>query len=1437
MPGSDGSIIIDTQLDSTGFRRGSDRMTQAVNGVTQAVNQAGANMSRATNGMNSALQTVGRSAATAQQASTTAQQATQALAGTMDGLATENGFARGMTAAERSAGKLESQLTRLGESERMGIKTEAQMTRFQINTEKAADSVTALQEQLTALGNARIATADYEYFSKELAKLEQQAAKLDDRKAMLQDLGVKSGSAQMERLNYQIQLVNDKMNDLRGTMQAMEQSGKAFTMGSDTTQYQMMAQQLADMQQQLAHFQSIAQNFDQISPQAEQAEESLESVDRELKQKPKDASLASRALHGLGTALLATAKAGLKVVSVMGRITFKALAAGAKQAANGMKGFFNSSEKTGEALKGLIKPLTSVKTMLKSRIKRMFISEIMKSVQAAMTALQSYSAQFKASMAGIKAAATGMSGNVAVAFGSLMNAIAPTIITIINLISQAISYLNAFFAMLSGRGTVTVAKKNTDAYAQSLKGAGGAAKELNNQVFKFDELNKEQKDNGGGGGGNGAAAPEFEEVAITDLLPTDVAEFFTRLKEAFANGDWEGVGGIVAEGLNVIVHAVDGWITQITPLALTWSANIARILNGLVSGIDWEGLGATVGNGLNLITGTINTFFSTFDFVKLGAGLARGMNGLFNEVNWTAVGATLAAKWKALIGTIYGFVTTVDWAAFGRSISDGISGWFNTINWTQLAGIVSTGINGIVTALSEVITNTDWVGMATTFVEGVNSIVADIDWEALGTLVGEALQALLDSLLTIITGFDWAGTGTSLASGVNSIVTSIDWASVGSLISTALAGLLTLITNFITTTDWQAIGTSVATFLGGIDWSGLATALFTGIGAALGGIVQTLIGLISPGWNGVVAWWKKTAYDDAGNFTLNGLLKGIKDKLINIGTWLVTNVAKPFIDGLGKAIGIEDLWTVGGNWISGVLTGITNGLTNVGTWLKTNIFDPIVNGFKSLFGIASPSTVMKEQGGFIADGILNGIKAPFVAVSTWIKTNVVDPFVNGFKNLFGINGGDSTSMKTNGGFIASGLLNGIKAPFATISTWLKTNIVDPFVNGFKTLFGINSPSTVMKEQGGYVTAGLSAGFTAGLQGVLDVVSTVFGAIWNAIKNIFGIGKGQSDEAKEAKTAGGDIMSGMADGVTGKEETVKTAVKNAAKTTLTTLKTETGTTNGASTKTKTIGENIVSGIIDGLKAKGTEANFKTQAESIKTAVEKALKTAIGAGGWSTAASKFTDIGKYIDEGVAKGIKDNESKITTAAKNAAQAAYDAAKRKLGINSPSKAFAELGRYTMEGYTVGVKDEGRSALKTMRDMAQTFMETDFGTHEYQLEGTAVVDGMDNVVTKLSGVAQIFEHIASMLDTTGGLRAPAVALGTVAPYRTRVNPENDSTGNSEALRAFTTNFDETMSDQGDLLRELIDVVRRLRLVVDAKSLTNAVTSMQRTQERNYGGV
>lgn len=1676
---SDGSIIIDTGLDNTGFNKGSQKMEQSIKGVTQAINQTGRAAASSMQPLFSAFEQAGKAMASTAEAA-------EAFDSKLSGAVSSSDFGKSMTSAERSCASLEKQMQRLSESERMGIKTDSQMTRFQINVEKAQDSVEKLEQQLHKMGGQKVATPEYEQLAASAKRAEQALFKMYDRRDVMSDLGVKETSREWQRLAAQIKNAEYVLESYEQSMESMQTNGTAFTTGASTAEYKELEATLARMQGELARYQQMASQFDTVSDPARQSEAALKSVDKELQQKPKDAGKASGALHSFGNMLRSATSAALKTVSALAKLTFKAIVAGAKAAINVLKSlastlgrvassagkaagslaklpfkalaagakkavsslgnFFSKTEKGTLTSQGLVKSLTSLKRMLISRVKEKLITTLMQGIGQSMTALAQYSSAFNASMSSMKNAATGLSGNIAVTFSNIVNAVAPAISTIISWISRAISYLNAFFAMLSGRGSVTVAKKQTDGYAQSLGGAAGAAKELKKEVYGFDELNKaSSSDSGGGGGGGGGMSDLYEDVPIESLLPADVQGYFESIKAAFAAGDWEGIGLIIGSGLNVAVSAVNDWITGLEPTVVTWSGRIAQVFNGLVTGINWPMIGTTISSGINLVTHAVNTFTTTFDWAALGNSLGAGANSLVSGIDWTALGVFFTTKFRALWGTIYGTVTTFNWSALGSSLATSANAAFKSINWTQVATALGTGVSGIWTAIWTALNGFDWAGATTTLAESANTFFATINWEEAGTLFGTGISSIWTAIWNGLATFDWATAGTNLANGANSVFSSIDWASVGSAfgagvgsiwtafwnglaafdwataatnlatglnsvfssidwvavgsafgagvssiwtafwnllttfdwvsaatnlstglnsvfssvdwvavstsfgtglysiwtgfwtmlstfdwttagtslataintlfassggpidwsaagtsVSDALSGILSGVNTFLAEVDWQQIGTDITTFVAGIDWSGLLASIVEGFTIALVGIGELLWGLIKPAWDSVVGWWD-TEMEANGGSVIATLLSGITTALANIGQWLMDNVCTPFWNGLDAAFGLEEgqALQIATDAVTKFLSGITTALANIGTWCKENIVDPLLGGIESALGL---------EDGTIAQ-------------------------------------------------VATDLWNGLKNGLASAWNTLKDTITQPFKDfwqAVKDFFGIASPSTEAASVGDFILQGLSSGLSAGVQAVLDVVSDVFGRIWNAIKSIFGFG-GESEESKEAKQAGQDIMTGMKDGITGDEESVKTAIKNAAKNVLSALRTELGipAAGGAASKTKTIGEGMVTGLKDGITAKGVEATFTSAANSTWNAVKGALNSAFGLGGLSSSASKskyagegavsgikdgisskgvkatfttalndtftavknainsafgleggstkasktkyagegivsgindgisskatsstfssvassvksavssalntalgisggtfsaasaskFKDVGKAICQGVADGISANTSTIKNAATQAATAALNAAKNKLGIHSPSKAFAEIGGFMMAGMSNGLNAAKSGVVRTISDIAGSITDGFSGsvaglTPEIEVSGMAFTSSMDTVANKLSNIALIFQSIADALNAIGGFHLPAVAAGTVIPYKTRVASDSPPTGDSDPITAFTTNFDETMSDQRDLLREIIEVLRKLHLVVDGDSLTRAITSLQRSQERSYG--
>ena len=87
-----------------------------------------------------------------------------------------------------------------------------------------------------------------------------------------------------------------------------------------------------------------------------------------------------------------------------------------------------------------------------------------------------------------------------------------------------------------------------------------------------------------------------------------------------------------------------------------------------------------------------------------------------------------------------------------------------------------------------------------------------------------------------------------------------------------------------------------------------------------------------------------------------------------------------------------------------------------------------------------------------------------------------------------------------GKFTWEGFKNGVVQSFKDIGTWIKAHIFKPFINGFKKAFGIHSPSTVMRTQGGYVISGLFNGMKAGLPAVLSWIAKLPGQVKERLGN-------------------------------------------------------------------------------------------------------------------------------------------------------------------------------------------------------------------------------------------------------------------------------------------------------------------------------------------------
>lgn len=115
---------------------------------------------------------------------------------------------------------------------------------------------------------------------------------------------------------------------------------------------------------------------------------------------------------------------------------------------------------------------------------------------------------------------------------------------------------------------------------------------------------------------------------------------------------------------------------------------------------------------------------------------------------------------------------------------------------------------------------------------------------------------------------------------------------------------------------------------------------------------------------------------------------------------------------------------------------------------------------------------------------------------------------NGFKGFFGINS-PSKLAEDGGGFIIQGIINGLTNGVQKVKDTI-VDVAKSVWNGFKDFFGIKSPSTLMETEGGNVIAGVDNGLKNGEKSLGDrakeVGSTIFSNIKNAVENVGDVAK-------------------------------------------------------------------------------------------------------------------------------------------------------------------------------------------------------------------------------------------------------------------------------------------------------------------------------------------
>lgn len=996
------------------------------------------------------------------------------------------------------------------------------------NLEGELARLKTLQQEAAAAPKEIADSAAVKSFASEIGKTETKLNSYQAKVDKMQTMGAKNSA--WKNIQYDIDATKAKLDEYKAKLDQLNASG-----GISTESYEELSETLSRLTETQSNLSSLTSSMLQTSNAG---------------------SRVNAFLGGFGSAMKSAAHGAVSLAKNMVKVPFVAMKNGAKSVISKLKEFTAHSKNAELTSKGLVKSLTRLKTIMVSRIKEMFVTAIFNQTKEALNSLSKFSSTFNQAMSNLKNNATQLSANMAVSLGNLITAIEPILTKIISALSTAISYLNAFFAMLSGKNTMIVAKKQTASYADSLDKAGSAAKELKTQLMGFDEIERMNEDTSSSGSGStGTGGDLFEEIPIDSVLPAQVQAYFDRLKAAIQAGDWEGVGRIIAEGLNSGMKVVDNWInTVLRPMGVLWAGRVAEILNGLTDGFDWNLFGKTLADGMNAAFDILNTFLTTYDFERLGSGIGDAICSWFYNVDWALIGQTFANKWNALISVIHGIVTTPGiWQQIGTSVGTFINNLFLTLDYEKAAETLVAGFNGIFATLQRISDIVDWSSIAQNIYNGLNTMIHGIDWVTAGTALSDAVVNLLGVFRDVAANTDWYGLG----QGIGNFLSSIDWVTiigeVGTILWDAFSGMLAglfstsggkVIAGFgagllaikgVFAVGKFALSSAVLNWvLGGTGQFAALTSAASGLVSGLGSILGTIgsvifspTGLIIAGIAaGVVliaTHWDQIK-DAAGKLkdALSEKWSQIKDAASNLWQNVKDTVSTKFTQAKDSVV----------QTASNIRTRLSDTWSNVKT-TASSMWDSVKTTVTSKFdqakavlsktGQLMQSTLSQKFSGILSDSTrkFESIRSTLDRAAQNSNSAVVRNFASMASNMISNMSNAARSIQNQGWLgvgqnICSGIQSGINRGWSWLSSTV-SNLASSLLRSAKSALGIHSPSRLFRDE---VGENIGLGWAEGIEGT---EATVLKTVANVAK---GITANAETEMPDIQYSGDSMLSGL-----------------------------------------------------------------------------------------------------------------------------------------------------------------------------------------------------------------------------------------------------------------------------------------------------------------------
>lgn len=730
----------------------------------------------------------------------------------IDTTITDEGFVAGTKEMETAARRMAESVSGIGDKAKAALQKQANAF-AKLNSQYAEQTrkVETLKEKVDALREEKIPTQEYTDLNKEIDSVNKKLDAAIEREIKFMETGGKQNSRAFKGMEYDIDMLREKLEEAQKTKTALESSGGAYVSGADTESGQKVVAQYAAAQAALEDTNNrVRTSFDSLKASVKDYEEK------------------------------------------------------AKKATKSSGGLQKGIDKAGMSFKKMLSYAFGIRSLFA------LFNRLRSAVGEGMKNLVQYSGDTNNTVSGLMSSLTQLKNALATAFAPILTMIAPALNTLISLLTTAANAVAQFFSALTGKNTFVKATKVQENYASSLKKTGSAAKQAEKSLASFDtieQIGSKSKDSGSGGGGSSTSP---QDMFTTEQISSSIKNMADTIKKLIAAEDWKGVGNYIGTQIGTGVNFAMGKLDQFLSTT-NWKGigtAITAGLTGFFSTFSWSTLGSVVSHFVSGLVQLITGLFQGVDWRAIPMGLINAIGGFLKGFDYASVfssvgeligtaiasgidllkglGDVLANAWGSVVSYFSGYIE-----ASGGNIVQGL--WNGIINALRNVGswivsnIFKPFINGFKSAFGIHSPSTVMMEMGQYLMEGLRN--------GIGNFISSVIAKFAEIKDKIIAKWDETKQKTqekwsSIKSGLEST-----WTAVKTSASEKFQAIKETVS-----TRWSETKTSTESAWGSINstlgtkWEEIrngATAKFTAIKDSIVAAWNTLKSETSTIWNGI----------------------------------------------------------------------------------------------------------------------------------------------------------------------------------------------------------------------------------------------------------------------------------------------------------------------------------------------------------------------------------------------------------------------------------------------------------------------------------------------------------------------------------------------------------------------------------------------------------